>query len=112
MNSYIKKVCEIAEINEIVNGSKLVCIGTEKTKENKDKKVFRKRIAKYRKFELISSHTCRRSFATNIYEKFDILAIMRMTDHRSEKQFLDYIKVTPREYAERLKKFWNKSYVV
>jgi integrase len=55
---------------------------------------------KYPKYELVSSHVCRRSFATKLYRKIDTLTIMKITGHKTEKQFLEYIKITPKEYAE------------
>jgi hypothetical protein len=35
---------------------------------------------------------------------------MKITGHTTEKQFLDYVKITPKEYAVRLKKLWSKIY--
>jgi integrase len=105
-NEYIKKVCFNSGITDEVKGAKLIDINEGK----KEKPVFRKRVKNFPKHELISSHTCRRSFATNLYGKFDTMAIMKITGHRSEKQFLDYIKITPKEYAERLKAFWNNTF--
>jgi integrase len=56
-----------------------------------------------RKYELISTHTARRSFATNAYkEGVPSIAIMKITGHRSEKAFLKYIKISKEENAERL----------
>jgi hypothetical protein len=40
--------------------------------------------------------------------KLDTLTIMKITGHKTESQFLSYIKITPREYAERLKELWRK----
>jgi hypothetical protein len=37
------------------------------------------------------------------------MTIMKITGHKTEKEFLKYIKITPREYAEKLKEFWNKT---
>lgn len=46
------------------------------------------------KWEMITSHTARRSFATNFYLKgYPALTIMAITGHRTEKAFLKYIKV-------------------
>jgi integrase len=75
----------------------------------KEKIIHRKKFGKYPKYELVSSHVCRRSFATNLYGKIDTLTIMKITGHKTEKQFLEYIKITPKEYAEKLKDFWKKS---
>ena len=55
------------------------------------------------KYELIKTHTARRSFCTNAYlMKMDCLDIMAVTGHTSEANFLKYIKVTTRERAKRI----------
>ena len=53
------------------------------------------------KYKCVSSHTARRSFATNTYKAgVPSLAIMAITTgHRTEKVFLHYIKVTNEEHA-------------
>ena len=62
-----------------------------------------------RKFELLTSHTARRSFATNLYlEGIPSFNIMRITGHKTEKAFLRYIKITPNESAKILQLHWNK----
>ena len=64
---------------------------------------------RFHRYELISTHTARRSFATNLYlQGFPSISIMKITGHRSEKNFLAYIKITPEENAEKLKAFWKK----
>jgi integrase len=53
------------------------------------------------KHDLISTHTARRSFATNAYkEKIDPMKIMKITGHTTERQFLKYIKVNSEENAQ------------
>lgn len=55
------------------------------------------------KFQLISSHTARRSFATNAYKAgVPTIAIMKITGHTKESTFLKYIKVTAQENADML----------
>ena len=57
------------------------------------------------KFEMISCHTSRRSFATNAYLKgIEAIDIMAIIGHTKESTFLRYIKVTPRERAKRIAK--------
>lgn len=52
------------------------------------------------KWELIGTHTARRSFATNAYlAKVDPVQIMKITGHRSEKMLLRYIKVSSEQNA-------------
>jgi len=63
------------------------------------------------KYELVSSHTARRSFCTNAYkEGMDTLAIMQLSGHKTEKSFLTYIKIDNEEFATRIAnhKFFNK----
>lgn len=51
-------------------------------------------------YELISSHTCRRSYATNMFNKgLPTMLIMNSTGHRSEAAFLKYIKATNEDKA-------------
>ena len=57
-----------------------------------------------KRYELISSHTARRSFATNAYKAgIPSLAIMKITGHKRETTFLRYIRITEKENAEMLK---------
>lgn len=59
--------------------------------------------------ELISTHTARRSFATNMHLLgVPSISIMGITGHRTEKAFLKYIKVTPREHAVKLMHIWQR----
>lgn len=56
------------------------------------------------KYKLVSTHTARRSFATNAYKAgVPTLAIMKITGHRKEETFLKYIKVSAEENADMLK---------
>jgi integrase len=94
MNDYIKEVCEMAEINEEIH----------KTTNRGGLKVSKK----YKKWELVSTHTARRSFATNLYKQgFPAISIMKITGHTTEKAFLKYIKVTPDEHAKLLQMHWQ-----
>ena len=69
-----------------------------------------KTTTKAEKHELVTTHTARRSFATNVYKSgFPAISLMKITGHRTEKSFLLYIKVTPEENAQKLLDHWNKS---
>lgn len=62
----------------------------------------------YKKWKLVTTHTGRRSFATNNYNMgVPTLTIMAITGHRTEAAFLKYIKVTPKEHAEKLRVIWQ-----
>lgn len=63
--------------------------------------------------DCISSHTARRSFATNLFlEGFPTFEIMKITGHKSERSFMKYVKVTKEQSAIRLndhiKRNWSK----
>ncbi len=61
-------------------------------------------------FECISSHTCRRSFATNYYGTLPIFDIMQITGHKSERSFLRYIKTSKQVSASKLAEVMNKEH--
>jgi len=105
-NEYIKIIAEEAGLTQYIEGAKITEVKI--IKSGKEEKIHRKQFKKYPKYELVTSHICRRSFATNLYGKIDTLTIMKITGHQTEKQFLDYIKITPKEYAEKLKEYWLK----
>ncbi len=95
-NDYIKDVAKPADgFKEIVRIS-----------QTKGGKRITKALPKY---ELISSHTARRSFATNLYKSgFPTIGIMKLTGHRTERAFLKYIKVNEDEHAQMLAAHWAK----
>jgi len=95
-NDYLKELCRLVGIKEPIKGTKKIMT---------DKGV-RKTTGIFPKYELISSHVCRRSFATNNYGKFSNIEIMAVTGHKTEAVFLNYIKVTPREHAENMRAKW------
>lgn len=52
------------------------------------------------KWKLLSTHTARRSFATNSFKAgVPSLAIMKITGHTTEQSFMQYIKVSEEENA-------------
>lgn len=95
-NLHIKTVAELAGINEVIEGGKI------DTKKN------RKVIGYYPKYELITSHICRRSFATNHYGEIPTALLMRITGHSSEKTLRIYLGKEEIDYAEQLADYWLK----
>jgi len=60
----------------------------------------------FKKWELISSHTCRRSFCTNMYlAGFPAEELMKISGHKNPSAFMRYIKVDNMQAANRLKNF-------
>ena len=61
------------------------------------------------KYELITTHSARRSFATNMFKMgIPTITIMGITGHRTERAFLTYIEVTPDEHARIMMGFFEK----
>ena len=79
LNDYVKVICKLAGIVEVVKGTKL------NTETN------RKELGKYPKYELIASHCFRRSFASNYYKKIPTAVLIGITGHSKESLFLTYI---------------------
>lgn len=91
-NDYVKKVCKAAKLNEDVIGSKLVEV-------EKDSKKYRKQTKIYKKWELVSSHIGRRSFATNFYDKLSIAQLIYITGHSTETEFRNYLGKSNKDMA-------------
>lgn len=87
LNEYVKELCKQSEINDEI--SKAVYKGSD----------FENKI--FKKYELISSHTGRRSFCTNAFlAGVPTLSIMMMSGHTTEKSFMKYICVTKEQNAD------------
>lgn len=89
-NDYIKEACKVAGLRET---------GRLITEPNKEL------------WECITSHTARRSFATNYYlQNFPTIDLMKITGHRTERAFMRYIKITKLDAANRLNKHIKKNW--
>ncbi|MCT4613959.1 MAG: site-specific integrase [Marinifilaceae bacterium] len=94
INKQLKEVCKLAKINDVVWRKSYV----DGVLVNKS----------YKKYDLVSSHTARRSFATNSYQKgIPTASIMKITGHRTEKSFYSYIKLDNKEHADILLEAWK-----
>ncbi len=88
----IKRICKKAKIVHEVLYERT--IGT---------KIVRKKMPKW---ELVSSHTARRTGATNMYiSGIPVFRIMLITGHRTEQSFFKYIRIGKEENAIELKNF-------
>jgi len=66
-------------------------------------------IAPVPKWQLVTSHTARRSFATNLYRRgIPSTQLMFLTGHRTEEAFLKYIKVSKEDNAKDVAKKLKK----
>jgi integrase len=89
MNEYLKILCNVKHFQEIVILNK-----TEGGLSFEQKK---------QKWELVTVHTARRSFATNMFlAEVPAISIMKITGHRTEKAFMKYIKITQEQNADKL----------
>jgi len=51
----------------------------------------------------LTTHCARRSFCTNNYlSGTDVLTIMAISGHKTEKSFRRYLKLCPEDYAQRM----------
>jgi integrase len=93
-NKRIKELGKEAKLNDLV--------------ELEHKKGSVKDVKTFKKYKLISSHTCRRSFCTNAYlTGIDIQLIMKISGHKTEKAFRRYLKLSSLEAALKLKEAWG-----
>ena len=94
-NLYIKEIGELAEINETIT---------------KDTYKSGKAISfKRKKYQLITTHTARRSFATNMYKRgYSPVLIMSITGHKKESTFLKYIRITNEESVRMISLDYKK----
>lgn len=96
MNEYLKVIAQKAELNDVI--LKSYKSGSRQITNN------------FTKWEMVSTHTARRSFATNMYKRgLSTLAIMQITGHTTDKSFMAYIKITKEENALMILKQFRDS---
>ena len=92
-NRHIKTIGKLAGINQTVKFSY--------KKGNRNVEVAKP------KYEWITSHTARRSFCTNEFiDGTPVELIMKISGHKSVKDFYKYIRITPEEAARKIKELW------
>jgi integrase len=98
VNKYLKVIMKEIGLNDPITfsytkGGKLITVTREK-------------------WELISSHTARRSAATNMYltGRMKTFEIMKLTGHKTEQNFFRYIRLTSEDTARSISgdNFWRK----
>ena len=95
-NIHIKDICQEAGINEPTKGRIKEKKGTPHKKDV------------YKKWEVISSHVCRRSFCTNFYGRIPTPVLMNISAHGTEKMFLKYIGKTTYDNAYQMLEYFSK----
>lgn len=100
-NEYVKEVCRIAGINEIIIGGKVSNLGT------KQNPIWRKEVKEYKKYELVSSHIGRRSMATNNFGKIPTSILKTLTSHKTEKMLLNYVGKSENDMLNEISKYFE-----
>lgn len=93
-NRTIRTICKMAKITEPTYGAK------------KCKETHKNNCGFYKKWELISSHVGRRSFATNFYGKIPTGLLKSATGHSTERMLLVYIGKSATEQAIQLHNYF------
>ena len=101
-NDKIKIIAQLCDIDEEMIGG--VVQVDDKTK------VKRKVIGSYKKYELVTSHICRRSFATNLFGKIPNKVLIDICGWSNEEMLFNYNKTTNMESAIVLQKHWENQY--
>lgn len=111
LNRYIKQI--LKELSETVPAlarlERTVLTMKERTKEERGEVSFMRDAKGYvvkPRYDLVSSHTARRSGITNLYLTglFDSFQMMSVSGHKDEKTFNEYIKLSSDEIADAIAK--------
>jgi len=94
-NLGIRTICMICDIDEIVYGKLF------------DSTTKRKKVGMYKKWQLISSHSARRGFATIYADKLSENAICSILGWSSSQMLKAYNKTSKEQYAMQLQKIWD-----
>lgn len=100
-NNFIKEVCKLAKLNNVVKGKRNKNIDPD-GKVSKIRSV----TGKFEKWELVTSHIGRRSFATNFYGQIPTNYLIYVTGHSSENLFLKYVGKSNKDLAMELSKYF------
>jgi integrase len=96
MNTYLKELCEKAEINELVKVVKYK--GSERIETI------------YKKFEVVGTHTARRTFISLSLQKgMKPDVIMAITGHTTYRMMQKYLKIADEHKREEMDKIWGSS---
>ncbi len=95
-NNHLRAITKQANINRLDFGKKW----------NNETKRFD--YGQYPLYEIISSHVCRRSFATHNYAKMPTPIIMSVTGHKTEKEFLNYIGKDFNDLSKQMLTYWKQ----
>ena len=116
LNRYIKEI--LKELSETVP-SLAVKVRTKLTmkqrKQEDDGRIIVERNSKEEvmmpRYNCVTTHTARRSGITNMYltHKYTILQMMHVSRHKTQKTFMDYIKLSSDEIADEIDAIANQT---
>jgi len=95
-NADIKNIARVSNLSQIIEARK--------------RKDHRTKIMKVEKWEVLSSHIGRRSFATNFYGKIPTPLLMDATGHSTEQMFLNYINPINEDRILSLSHYFDEMY--
>lgn len=99
MNKYLKELCEIAGIKSNVKIVKFK--GAERVEET------------YKKYEIIGTHTARRTFVSLSLQKgMKPDVIMAITGHKTYKMMQKYLKIADAHKRQEMDKIWGPALTV
>lgn len=108
-NRYIKEILKDLSftVESLAKKEKTLLTLKEQNMENEGKATYERdedgNVLKPR-YELVSSHTARRTGITLMYlsKKFNLFQMMYVSGHKTEKVFRDYIKLSSQEIADEI----------
>jgi len=96
LNQYLKELCEKAKLFDKVR------ITEQKGNQSIEKE--------YQKYELITTHTARRTFITlSLTKGMNAQIVMSITGHKSYNSFKKYVNLVTTDKQKALKETWGKS---
>ena len=98
MNTYVKELCKLAGIDEPFE--KHIYKGRDKT------------VQIVPKYELVSTHTGRRTFCTNLLNSgIPAEVVMQFSGHRDYKSFSKYVNIPKKAQMKAVRESLNRSYL-
>ncbi len=93
-NKYLKEIAKRANITNLITVESALLSGNE--------------LVQKQRFEMVKSHTGRRSFITNLIKRgVSIDVVKKLSGHRSDKHFNKYIRRTKLEACEEVQKIYE-----
>ena len=98
MNTYVKELCKLSEIDE--SFEKHIYKGRDKT------------VQIVPKYELVSTHTGRRTFCTNLLNSgIPAEVVMQFSGHKDYKSFAKYVNIPKKAQMKAVRESLNRSYL-